>query len=424
MQLNGSSDWRGCLSFRIGTSLLCMFVAALAMTIGAPSSFSASKRAHVVMDANSGRILYSSNADAKRYPASLTKMMTLYIVFEMLQSGRLSMDSKLVMTTSAAAQPPSKLGLKPGETITIRNAVRALVTKSANDVAVAVAENLAGTEAKFARYMTWKARQFGMKNTTFRNASGLPNRGQLTTARDMLKLALRLNDDFPKYYRYFKTKQFRYRKRRYRNHNSLLFNFSGTDGIKTGYTRASGFNLVASVRRGKKHVVGVVMGGRTSGKRNARMRALLRKALKKASSKRTRKKAPLKPALVARAPTKTKTKTKASGLTKSGASDASRAMTASEPTVAQGSSVASARGPFHVQVGAYGTQAEATSRIALVIGRAKRVLKGHEPVTMAYNATDQVWYRARFAGFTKVAARKACTRLKRQKIACVVMSAN
>lgn len=426
MQLNSSPKRRAQWTLRKPSLIYTLFVAQLLMaTIAIPESVAAPKQAAVVMDANTGKILYSSNADAHRYPASLTKMMTLYIVFEMLESGRLSPDSKLLMTKNAARQPPSKLGLKPGDTITVRNAIRALVTKSANDIAVAVAENIAGTEAKFARYMTWKAKQLGMKQTTFHNASGLPNRKQLTTARDMLTLGLRLQDHFPKSYRHFKTKSFQYRKRRYRNHNRLLFNFSGTDGIKTGYTRASGFNLVASVRRGRKHVIGVVMGGRTASKRNARMRTLLSRGLKRASTKRTRKKSPLEIIVVARA-APSKTASGRSGLTKSSVTTPnSVSKNASQTTsVTRGYAVTSTPGPFHVQVGAYGTPTEAQSRLAMVSKRARVLLRGHKPVTVAYQASKQKWYRARFSGFTKLAARKTCQGLKRKKIDCVVMSAN
>ena len=260
----------------------------LAVSAVSTAPAEAAKYAAIVIDANSGRVLHQSHADAPRYPASLTKMMTLYIVFDMLRAGRVTLDTRLRISENAASQPPSKLRLKPGSTIRLGDAIRALVTKSANDVATAIAENLAGSETKFARYMTWRARQIGMTRTTFRNASGLPDPYQTTTARDMATLALRLIDDHPNYYRFFKLRYFRYGGRRYRNHNGLLFNFKGTDGIKTGYTRASGFNLVASVRRGRKHLIGVVMGGKSAGQRNRRMRALLSKAFGRAAIRLTR----------------------------------------------------------------------------------------------------------------------------------------
>ncbi|MGZ5915500.1 MAG: D-alanyl-D-alanine carboxypeptidase family protein, partial [Hyphomicrobium sp.] len=233
--------------------------------------------AAIVIDMNAGRVLYTQAPDAARGPASLTKMMTLYLLFSYLRAGSITPDSELAVTPYAASQSPTKLGLKPGETIRAADAVKALVTQSANDAAVTIAENLAGTEENFARVMTAKAHALGMTDTIFRNASGLPDPEQVTTARDMAILAEHLIRDFPEYYAVFASKTFVYRGRAFRNHNHLLFGYRGTDGIKTGYTRASGYNLVASVRRDDKHLVAVVLGGRTGGQRDAAMRALLDK---------------------------------------------------------------------------------------------------------------------------------------------------
>ena len=234
--------------------------------------------AAIVVDMNSGRILQSQNPDAPRHPASLTKIMTLYMLFSYMRAGAITPDSELVVTPHAASQSPTKLSLKPGATIRTADAIGSLVTLSANDVAVTVAENLAGTEENFARVMTKKAHALGMMSTTFRNASGLPNEEQVTTARDMAILAQRVIREFPEYYDCFHTKYFKYKGRRYRNHNRLLFGYKGTDGIKTGYTRAAGYNLTASVRRDDKHLVAVVLGGRTGAQRDAAMRGLLDKS--------------------------------------------------------------------------------------------------------------------------------------------------
>jgi len=247
------------------------------------------KHAALLLDANSGNILYHSDADAPRHPASLAKLMTLYLVFERLAQGKLELAGKLTISANASAAAPSKLDLEPGEQISLADAIRALITKSANDIAVALAEHVAGSEDRFARLMTEKARQIGMAATTFRNASGLPDDEQVTTARDMATLALRLIDDFPQYYPLFATRSFTYKGETFRNHNSLLFHYKGTDGLKTGYTRASGFNLVASVRRGRKHVIGVVFGGSTAAARNTSMRALLNIGLVKGAAEMTRK---------------------------------------------------------------------------------------------------------------------------------------
>ncbi|MEO1102924.1 MAG: D-alanyl-D-alanine carboxypeptidase family protein, partial [Pseudomonadota bacterium] len=205
------------------------------------------KYAGYVYDVVSGKTLYSENADAQRFPASLTKIMTVYIMFEEIKAGRLHFGTRMRVSKYAAGRPPSKIGLRVGGSIKVRDAIKALVTKSANDVSVVVAEHISGSEAAFARRMTKTARRLGMKSTTFRNANGLPNSGQVTTARDMVKLGIAVQRDFPQYYGVFQTRTFRYGKRNYRNHNKLLGTVTGVDGIKTGYIRASGFNLVTSV---------------------------------------------------------------------------------------------------------------------------------------------------------------------------------
>lgn len=277
--------------------LASVLAAILATTLLAAvtSDRAQARHAAMVIDANSGQVLHQQAADEPRYPASLTKMMTLYMAFELIDLGRLSYASKITMSQEAASAAPSKLDLEPGETVTLLDAIKALVTKSANDVAVALAEHIGGTEANFARLMTAKARQIGMASTTFRNASGLPDTGQVTTARDMITLALRLQDDFPRHYGLFSTRSFTYAGNAHRNHNTLLGSFAGTDGIKTGYTRASGFNLVTSVRRDGRHVVGAVFGGSSAASRNAHMRLLINRSIAKASPEKTR-----KPILVAK----------------------------------------------------------------------------------------------------------------------------
>lgn len=277
-----------------GRHLRTWFALLLAVLIMTPGEASAAaRRASMVIDANTGKVLHASNADALRHPASLTKMMTLYLVFEGIERGRLSLKTKIKMSGHAASAPPSKLGLKVGEEIAVSDAIKALTTKSANDIAVALAEHIGGSEADFARMMTEKARLLGMSKTTFRNASGLPNVEQVTTARDMLTLALHLQDDFPQHYHFFSVKAFSYKGRIYRSHNSLLRTFSGMDGLKTGYIRMSGFNVVSSVRRGERRVVAVVFGGTTARSRNAEIRALLNRTIPKASTKKTRTPAPV-----------------------------------------------------------------------------------------------------------------------------------
>jgi D-alanyl-D-alanine carboxypeptidase len=243
--------------------------------------------ASIIVDGNSGAVLQSTNPDATRHPASLTKIMTLYLLFERLEAGKMTVDTQMDVSEHASEQAPTKLGLKPGQTLRVEDAIKGLVTRSANDAAVVIAEAIAGDEDEFAKLMTRKARALGMSKTVYRNASGLPNDAQITTARDQATLGRAIQDRFPKYYRYFATSTFVYKGNAIRNHNRLLGSVEGVDGIKTGYTRASGFNLVSSMRRGNRHLVGVVLGGRSGGSRDATMRSLLAENLDKAATRRT-----------------------------------------------------------------------------------------------------------------------------------------
>ena len=280
------SEGHGHRLLRAAGCIISLFLLLAGST--ATSAAVVGKTAEFVVDANTGAVLHEYKSKDLRYPASLTKMMTLYMVFERIENRQLSYKTRITASARAAAQPPSRIGLKAGDRITVRQAVSALVTKSANDVATAVAEHIAGSESAFARMMTRKARQLGMSRTVFRNASGLPHRRQHTTARDMAQLALRLRDHFPRHYRHFRTRSFTYKGRTFRNHNVLLGRYQGVDGIKTGYTRASGFNLVSSLKRDGRHVVAVVMGGKTGRARNAKMRRLLSRQFARASAVKTR----------------------------------------------------------------------------------------------------------------------------------------
>lgn len=245
----------------------------------------AGKYAAIVIDANSGRTLFSANAEAPRYPASLTKMMTLYMLFEALESGRISKTTQIPVSAYAASRPPTKMGLRPGETIDVEAAIRALATKSANDVAVAVGEFLAGSEEAFAAAMTARTRQIGMRGTVFRNASGLPDDGQITTARDMAVLGMRLRQRFPQHYHYFSDRSFAFRGRTIRGHNDLMGRVAGVDGIKTGYIRASGFNIATSVDLDGRRLVVVVMGGDSARARNQHVEELIERYLPQATRK-------------------------------------------------------------------------------------------------------------------------------------------
>jgi D-alanyl-D-alanine carboxypeptidase len=233
------------------------------------------REAAIVCDVRSGDVLFSRAADEQRYPASLTKMMTLYVLFQDLQRGRYSLNSTLLVSPYAAAQPRTNLGLKAGEAITVDQAIRALVVHSANDAAVVIAENLAGSEQAMADRMTRTARALGMASTQFQNASGLPHPNQYSTARDMMLIGAALREHFPQYFGYFSVRSFAFRGRSWTSHNRLIGRLDGVDGIKTGYIRASGFNVVTSVHRGGRLIVAVVMGGRTAKIRDQQMQALI-----------------------------------------------------------------------------------------------------------------------------------------------------
>ena len=362
-----------------------LFVAALvlaALTVFTHSPAQA-KYASYVIDAETGAVLHKINEDTRNYPASLTKMMTLYMIFGALEDGKIRLDSRVKVSARAARQPSSKLGLYKGDRLTFGEAILAIVTKSANDVASAVAESLGGTERKFALSMTAKAREIGMTRTTFRNASGLPHRGQLSTAKDMATLATRLLRDFPQHYHYFSTKSFAHNGLTHKNHNELLKTYHGADGIKTGYIRASGFNLVASVERDGQRLIGVVFGGRTSRARNKHMAKLLDK-----------------------------------GFEKLGTTHTDVAVKAKKSKKARDRKLAKLQ--WGVQVGAYNKTEPAYKIAKLAIEKAPDYLfEGHIRVVPLKKGVRKPVYRARILGLTKRQAYKACRVLKRRNINCM-----
>jgi D-alanyl-D-alanine carboxypeptidase len=260
-----------------------LFAIALSLTAMAQPASAAPKYAGIVVDAKTGKVLYGEDPDGLRYPASLTKMMTLYLTFEALEAGRFSLDSKVPVSAHAASEPPSKLGVRPGGVITVDQAIRALVTRSANDMATALGEYVGGSESRFAQMMTSKARALGMTRTTYRNANGLPNTAQMTTARDQARLGIALRQHFPQYYGYFSIRSFQFGKQVIGNHNRLVGTVNGVDGIKTGYTAAAGSNLATSVQLEGRSLVAVILGGRSSAARDAQMRKLVAEYLPKAS---------------------------------------------------------------------------------------------------------------------------------------------
>ncbi|NKJ05707.1 D-alanyl-D-alanine carboxypeptidase [Rhizobium sp. SG741] len=265
------------LGFAIATATVTVTVDANAA--GGP------RYAGIVIDANTGNILYSENADTLHYPASLTKMMTVYLTFEALEAGRITLDTPVVFSRNAAAQAPTKLGVGAGRSVTVRDAILGIVTKSANDAAMALGEMLGGSEEGFARMMNDKARALGMTRTTYRNPNGLPNTAQMTTARDQARLGIALREHFPQYYGFFSETSFRFGNRVIPGHNHLIGSVRGVDGIKTGYTRAAGYNLATSVKVDGRSIVGVVLGGASTPARDNQMRKLIAEYLPQASTR-------------------------------------------------------------------------------------------------------------------------------------------
>jgi len=417
----------------------CLIAVAALSTAASSPAQAAPRYAAMVVDGHTGKILYSRKGDGLRFPASLTKIMTLYLLFDHMEAGKLHAGSLLTVTRNAAKQQPSKLGLKAGKKIRVSDAIRALVTKSANDVAVTIAEDIGGTEKNFAKLMTAKARKIGMRRTTFKNASGLPDKSQVTTARDMITLANKLMSDHPEKYAYFKQKYFKYKGRKYRNHNRLLFDYKGTDGIKTGYIRASGFNLLANVHRGNKHLIAVVFGGKTSKSRNAAMRSILNKSLPRATTRHPRKhrsvvkkmaKKPVRLASLLKFPEDARVIAVQSAQTppslpvrKTAPETAASLPAQSQGNKTQRNKTPAPDGNFHIQVGAYSRQADAMDRLAAIQQTAGEVITGHAPLAMPLVEPKRNLYRARFAGFTRRTADSTCSQLKRRAITCVVMSA-
>ncbi|AYG66331.1 MULTISPECIES: D-alanyl-D-alanine carboxypeptidase [unclassified Rhizobium] len=269
----------------LARALLGFSIATATVTVTTDANAAGTKYAGIVIDANTGNVLYSENADTLHYPASLTKMMTVYLTFEALEAGRITLDTPVVFSRNAAAQAPTKLGIGAGHSVTVREAILGIVTKSANDAAMGLGEMLGGSEEGFARLMNDKARALGMTRTTYRNPNGLPNTAQMTTARDQARLGVALREHFPQYYGFFSETSFRLGSRVIPGHNRLIGSVRGVDGIKTGYTRAAGYNLATSVKIDGRSIVGVVLGGASTPARDNQMRKLIAEYLPVASTK-------------------------------------------------------------------------------------------------------------------------------------------
>lgn len=407
----------------------------------------------IVVDAETGKVVSEQNADSPNYPASLTKMMTLYLLFEALDKGRIKLDAPLTVSAYAAGQEPTKLGLQAGETISVQDAILGLVTRSANDAAVTVAEGLAGSEDAFAQRMTAKAHALGMTNTTFRNASGLPDPGQMTTARDLSKLARALYHDFPQDYRFFATEKFVFHGRVVTTHNHLMQHFAGMDGIKTGYIRAAGFNLAASAVRDGHRLIGVVMGGRSAPSRDLIMASLLNTAF--ADTRNTipsRNSDPIATLVQANNDVPAPAATAVAPPTPIAVADASETSVADEPVAAAPepqtfaarakrtlrslSPVGSAEAAqptrttrletetdrWSIQVGAF-SQKSAAEKAATTALATLRAGKGKSIAVVAPSSSEKErYYRARIVNFGEREAERACQILHKKHRDCAVLA--
>lgn len=429
-EMEGERGTKGRVGGRWARVLFAVAALSGAMLASAPAL--AAKYAAIVVDARTGEVLHEENADVITYPASLTKMMTLYLTFDALDAGRLTLDQALPVSSWAEAQSPTKLGLRAGQTIRVEQAILALITKSANDASVVLAEALGGSEARFAEMMTRKAREMGMRNTVFRNANGLPNMEQVTTARDFSILSRAMLSDHSKYYPYFARRNFVYGGRSLHNHNRLMSRYEGMDGIKTGYTVASGFNLASSAVRDGRRLVAVVLGGKSAVSRDNRMAALLDKAFGKAGGDpdapvvaRAGKAAPPVASAArveddappAKKPAKTTTAAKGKPPEK---------QTAQLASVTSTPAAARSRGGnvWGVQVGAFSTREAGNRALVQASKQAPFLLRNAKKTIVEAKTGDTKVFRARMTGLDEKSARQTCSELTRHGHRCVPVAPN
>ena len=414
---------------------MVMILSAAAALLGS-SIAAVAGGAYFIMDGKTGRVLASNNADTPNHPASLTKMMTLYLTFEAIHRGKFGWNTRVPVSRNAANKHPTKLFLKAGSTVAVRDAVNGMITRSANDAAAAMAEEIGGSESNFARLMTQKARQLGMSRTTFVNASGLPDDRQITTARDMSTLAVALINDFPQEYRLFSQRSFVYNGTRVNGHNNLMYRYKGMDGIKTGYTNASGFNLVSAVKDGNRRLIGVVMGGRTANSRDAYMAALLKRYADDAKATPS---SHLVASVGARGKARTVEVASAADtdvplpsaatrtddvVTHSISAKADVSVPLDRPLAAQEIENAGkpADGRWQVQIAASPSAKAAMALLEKAQSRAGAPLKGASRYTEETGKGKSKVYRARFTGFsTRDAADAACSALKKHDFDCLLL---
>lgn len=373
--------------------------------------------ASIVIDVDTGKVLHESNADASRYPASLTKMMTLYMLFEAIEQRKMTLDTSMRVSAYAASKPSTNINLRSGEAISVREAIPALIVRSANDVAAVVAEALGDSEANFGRMMTDKARKLGMRSTTFRNASGLPNNEQKTTARDMAILSTRLMKDFPRYYHYFSTQSFSYKGTTYNSHNRMVRNTHGVDGLKTGFIQASGFNVATSAKRGNRRVVAVVMGGQTAASRDQHMAQLLDRSFNQSASTQLASANTRVVPVVAQKTSITTPVPRSVPLLKQTPDPIALQQTVQPKlSVNEQRVVVMDNNSWEVQIGSYLVHERAQAQAQA----ATRWIPGAVVITEV-EISNRKLYRARLVGLQENQARTACQHLTRQGMECLVV---
>jgi D-alanyl-D-alanine carboxypeptidase len=387
----------------------------------------AAQYAAIVIDAKTGEVLHAVEPDTQSYPASLTKMMTLYLLFEAVDSGKVKLDQMMPVSAHAASQSPTKLGLAEGTYLTVEEGIGALVTKSANDAAAVIAEFLGGgSEDAFARKMTARARQLGMNDTTFRNASGLPDPEQISTVRDMATLSRALQRDFPQHYHYFSMTAFDFRGRSIHNHNRLLYLGKGYDGLKTGYTHGSGFNLAASAERDGRRLIGVVFGGQSAAWRDSRMSRIVDVAYAGGtdvpSTMVASKKSKGQATQVAAAKSKKKSQIQLASAKRSFSLVAkAEAGTLDQPAAkAAAKAVQKQAVGYAVQVGAFGRQDMAQAAASKAKQMNGDLADAKISVARQGQGSDSL-YVARLTGLSHQEAKASCTALKKKKIDCIVV---
>jgi D-alanyl-D-alanine carboxypeptidase len=373
------------------------------------------KYAAVVVDAKTGEVLYAKRADSPRYPASITKVMTLYLTFEALQAGRIRLSDPVPISPRAAAQSPSKLGLRPGDSLTVEQAMQALAVKSANDIAVALAEKLGGTEARFAAMMTLRAQELGMRNTRFVNASGLPDSRQISTARDIAILSRAVMRDYPQHYDLFSQRSFTFRGTTMRNHNGLLGRTPGVDGLKTGFTNASGFNIAVSAVRDNRRLITVVLGAPSTAIRNNNAEDLILTGFNVMERRDRGERITVAQNLFE--PTPSGPVIRGSTEQGDGDQDGLKIVLASAPVPARTKSEAG-KGKWAVQVGAFKSKADAKEQLGFVTKRFGTHFQASNGQVSGSGGT----YRSRFTGYNEASAKNACKALKAKRLACMVIA--